>query len=163
MIKKKQIGMSSCLAGQFVRYDGENEYRAELYQTLQQRYQILSFCPEVAIGLTIPRPAIHLRQINQQIRVLDKQTGQKDYTEQLYRYAKLVAQRYPNLHAYIFKQSSPSCGLGKTKLHTANGQFTQQFTDGIFAQQLSSLLPNMLIYTEDSSEILTLLNKNRTF
>ncbi len=154
MTKKKQIGMSSCLVGYSVRYDGKSKYQPILYQNLQQRYQVLSFCPEVAIGLTIPRSAIHLRQINQQIRVLDKQTGQKDYTDQLYRYAKLIAQRYPNLHAYIFKQSSPSCGLGKTKLHTANGQFTRQFTDGIFAQQLSSLLPNMQVYTEDSSELL---------
>lgn len=146
---KIQIGMSSCLAGHFVRYDGESEYQQSLYQQLKEEFSLLTFCPEVAIGLSIPRPPIQLREIDSLIYVRDKQTGKKDYTEALQNYAKLIAKRYPNLLAYIFKQSSPSCGLGKTKLHDENGIFLTQYTDGVFAKQLQQTMPQLLCLTED--------------
>ena len=137
------------MAGKFVRYDGKSEYRNELYQKLAENFSLLTFCPEVAIGQPIPRLPIHIRQTTLGNRAIDKQTGQKDYTIELENYAKLVATRYPNLKAYIFKQSSPSCGLGKTKLHDNQGQFIDAFTDGIFSKILKRKLPKLLVYTED--------------
>ena len=133
----------------FVRYDGESEYQHELYQQLQNRFTVLTFCPEVAIGLSVPRPPIQLRQTLSTIRVVDKQTGQKDYTKALQSYAELVTERYPNLKAYIFKQSSPSCGLGKTKLHDKQGHLVSASSNGIFTDHLIQKLPKLIITSED--------------
>lgn len=148
-MNKKIIGMSSCLAGRYVRYDGDMEYQTELIQMLEKTYSVLTFCPEVAIGMTIPRRPIHLRQVNDCIKVVDKQTGLHDYTAELQDYAELIAKRYPDLRAYIFKQHSPSCGVGKTKLHRATGEFSGGYGDGIFAAALKQALPNLLVVSED--------------
>ena len=149
---KKIIGMSSCLAGYFVRYDGETEYRAYLMQQLQQKYSVLTFCPEVAIGLAVPRAPIHLRHKQGKFYVVDKHSGRQDYTLLLQNYAALIAKRYPSLQAYIFKQSSPSCGVGKTKLHDASGQFINAYDNGVFADELKNKLPKLQVFTEDKLE-----------
>ena len=146
---KEIIGISSCLAGMFVRYDGASEYRHNLYQQLRDKFTVLTFCPEVSIGLPIPRPPIQLRQTSFTPLVVDKKTGKKDYTEALQNYAERVAERYPSLKAYIFKQSSPSCGLGKTKLHDEQGCIISALSNGIFTDRLIQKLPRLIVSSED--------------
>ena len=146
---KKIIGVSSCLAGYFVRYDGKTEYQSELIPLLREKYTVLTFCPEVAIGMPVPRQAIHVRKKGGNICVVNKKTGYGDCTEALQDYAKLIAKRYPSLYAYVFKQYSPSCGVGKTKIHDERGEFLGKYDDGVFAAKLKQALPDLLVYSEE--------------
>jgi len=143
---KKRIGISSCLIGSKVRYDGKDQYHRLIVDSLTEEYELVPFCPEVAIGLGVPRPKIQLVEVNGQIACLDELTHQIDYTEQLNQCCEQQSW-FEGLSGYIFKTKSPSCGLSKVKTDyqgeiIANGQ-------GIFARRLHQLLPELPLIEED--------------
>ena len=140
------IGISSCLIGNKVRYDGLDQYHSGINETLSD-YQLIPFCPEMAIGLGVPRDKIQLVEINQKIVCLDEKTQQIDYTNLLSVSCDSQVAQLKKLSGYIFKTKSPSCGLTKVKtdyqgLIKANGQ-------GIFAKRLITLFPLMPVIEEN--------------
>jgi uncharacterized protein YbgA (DUF1722 family)/uncharacterized protein YbbK (DUF523 family) len=117
VLEKIPIAISSCLLGQEVRYDGGHKHNAYITETLGQYFEYTAFCPEVAIGMGIPRPTIQLVQVGDRIRVRGSKDPQLDVTEQLQAYARSVVPMLDGFCGYIFKRASPSCGMERVKVY----------------------------------------------
>ena len=86
-MKKIPIGISSCLLGQHVRYDGGHKRDAYITGTLSQYFEFHPFCPEMGIGLGTPRPTLHLEKIDKDVRCTGVKDKTIDVTERLRDYA----------------------------------------------------------------------------
>lgn len=148
-VNKPLFVISRCLFGETVRYDAKPQ--ALLDNELQQiskEKQLLPLCPEVAIGLTIPRPPIQLREYADGYHAVVIENPLLDYTQALRDYAAQILKQNPELKGCILKQKSPSCGSGKTKLYDREGQLQQADGWGIFAAELRRLKPELTIRSE---------------
>ena len=141
---KIPIGVSSCLLGEKVRFDGGHKHDPYLTETLSPYFEYVSVCPEVGCGLSIPREAMHLEGTPEAPRLVGIKSG-TDYTEQMQRYCeKTVGElRDKNLHGFIFKSKSPSSGLFHVKLYTPDGNPKTQHTSGLFAHAFTQAFPTL--------------------
>jgi uncharacterized protein YbbK (DUF523 family) len=85
--EKPVVGVGSCLVGESVRYNGGHKRRNLHTENLQDHLQLVSICPEVGIGLGVPRETIHLVEVDGEIRARDSGTQQRDVTDALEAYA----------------------------------------------------------------------------
>lgn len=148
MSARIRIGISSCLLGQEVRYDGGHKYNGYITESLGQFFEFVPFCPEVAIGLGVPRPPIHLVAGKQGVRARGVRNASLDVTEQLAGYAKKVAPTLADVSGYIFKKNSPSCGMQRVKVYRAKGKPSGS-APGIYAGTLMARLPELPCEEED--------------
>lgn len=148
--QKAHVLISSCLAGALVRYDGKPQALGNVLKQLEEQYQLISVCPEVAIGLGMPRPPLHIRQYNGAEHAVLIEDPSVDYTLELRTYAQQVLEQYPNLSGCILKQKSPSCGTGRTKVHNVSGELIAINSWGIFARELQRLRPELIFISEDN-------------
>jgi uncharacterized protein YbbK (DUF523 family) len=136
-----KVGISSCLLGQQVRYDGSDKLSALCTQELGRYFEFVPTCPEAGAGLGIPRPPIRLvgdPAAPRAVRVADPDI---DVTDRLKDYGTA---RLPGLHdlcGYIFTGNSPSCGLFRVKVYQQNGSSYTESGRGIFAAELTRQLP----------------------
>jgi len=133
MIKKIPIGISSCLLGELVRFDGSHKRDAYINGTLTHYFDFRPCCPEVAIGLGIPRPTIHLVKMNNEIRCVGVKDPEFDVTDRLKEYASSQKGFQADLCGYILKKDSPSCGMERVKVYSGNHQPNREGF-GIYAQ-----------------------------
>jgi len=132
-----KIGISSCLLGENVRYDGRNKYDRYIVETLGQYVEFLPVCPETAIGLGTPRPPVRLLDRNGYICAVGVDNPDIDITEALNGFGKKQAVVLNTVCGYIFKSRSPSCGLTDTPISTAPrgtsgaGLYTRQVIEAI--------------------------------
>ncbi|MDR4495630.1 MAG: YbgA family protein [Nitrospirales bacterium] len=141
---KPRIGISQCLLGDEVRYDGGHKRDAFLTDVLAPFVEWIPVCPEVEAGLGTPREAMHLAGDPAAPRLLTIRT-RVDHTATLKTFSQRRVQELhtSDLDGYIFKKSSPSCGVHRVKVYTEKGQPSKRGT-GIFAaafQQSFPLLP----------------------
>jgi len=106
---KITIGVSSCLLGENVRYDGANKLN-DMALTVGKQFNCISLCPEVAIGLGVPRSAIKLFSHANSTRALVSEHPFEDISQKLRQYAQEVGAQYTKLCGYVAKSGSPSCG-----------------------------------------------------
>ncbi len=139
MIKKIPIGISSCLLGQNVRYDGGKKLDNYITGTLSAYFDFQPFCPEVSIGLGTPRPPIHLVKNDNGLRCVNIKNPEIDLTDQLHSYAEHQQNLYVSLCGYILKKSSPSCGMEMVKVFS--GTQSQKNGVGIYAEEMMRLNP----------------------
>jgi len=142
-----QLGVSSCLLGHKVRYDGDHQYQPLIEQYLTRRFSLIHFCPEMAIGLGVPRPKIQLVSKAHQIVCLDQATETTDYTGQLAACCDSQKHWLDDICGYVFKTKSPSCGV--TKVKTRIGHSLQPVGQGIFARELLERYPKIPVIEED--------------
>jgi len=116
-----RIGVSSCLLGQEVRYDGGHKHSGYITQTLARHFEFVPFCPEVAIGLGIPRPPIRLVQTPSGVRARGVDQPDRDVTDALIAYGARIAGEIGGFSGYLFKKGSPSCGMERVKIYTEQG------------------------------------------
>lgn len=147
--KKPQFLISSCLAGALVRYDGQAQALGNELSLLEKKYQLISVCPEIAIGLGVPRPPMHIRKYEDGEHAVLIKDPRVDYTQSLRDYAQQVLTQHPKLAGCILKQKSPSCGTGRTKQHNAEGELIALDGWGIFARELKQLSTNLIFVSED--------------
>lgn len=144
------IGLSSCLAGERVRFDGGHKHYSYITQTLGNYFTFRPFCPEVDIGLGIPRPTIKLiASDNNQIICVDSKTGSHDYTAQLRESANRQQAWHADLCGYIFKKDSPSCGMERVKVQ--KNSMVERRGQGIYAATFMQNFP--LIPTEEEGRL----------
>ena len=141
---KPRLGISQCLLGDTVRYDGGHKRDAFLTDVLAPFVEWLPVCPEVEAGLGTPREAMHLAGNPTAPQLLTIRTH-LDLTSTLQDFSQRRVQELQesDLDGYIFKKSSPSCGVYRVKVYTEKGQPSKQGT-GIFSaafQQAFPLLP----------------------
>ena len=141
MHEKIKMGISSCLLGEKVRYDGGNKLDRFITNTLGQYFECVQVCPECEYGLPIPREPLHLVGRPESPRLITIKTG-IDHTEKMLRWAekKLGELAQKNLCGFIFKSKSPSSGIGGVKVHTPSGIPSQRGV-GIFGGAFMKRFP----------------------
>jgi uncharacterized protein YbgA (DUF1722 family)/uncharacterized protein YbbK (DUF523 family) len=128
-----KIGVSSCLLGEKVRYDGGHKLDRYITETLGLFFEYVPVCPEVEYGLTIPREALRLVGDPASPKLVTIRSG-VDHTDGMQRWAerKLDDLAHEGLSGFIFKSRSPSSGLKGVKVYTKDGMPSHSGT-GIFA------------------------------
>jgi len=116
------IGVSRCLRGDAVRYDGGHRRQAWLVERLAAFAELVPVCPEVAIGLGVPRPPIQLVREADGIHARGVEDPSQDVTEPLARHARLQWNGQPALDGWIFKSRSPSCGVSGVPVFDPAGE-----------------------------------------
>ena len=138
-----RLGVSACLIGAKVRFDGGHKRNRFLIEELGSHFEFVPFCPEVAIGMGTPRPSIRLVGDVEAPRALGSRDDGLDVTDALQAYSANRARRLEGLSGFIFKKDSPSCGMERVKVYSDKGM-PQREGVGIFAravQQANPLLP----------------------
>jgi len=137
------VGVSACLLGQRVRYDGRDKYTSLIAEELKQYCQLIAVCPEVEIGLGIPRAKIQLTQVGSIIKVLKMDELNVDVADQLADFAVRFINQY-SLSGLVLQDKSPSCGVGNTKLFSQSGEEIG-VSSGIFAKTIMQLSPDLIV------------------
>lgn len=145
---KPTIAISSCIIGQRVRYDGEIKLFNELHQHLQQHFKLLAVCPEVEIGLSVPRPPVQLTGDILQPRMTGRDDPSLDVTDSMRAFCATKPQQLTNICGYVFKSNSPSCGLKNIPV-TVDGKIIADNQRGLFAQAILNLWPNLPVCDEN--------------
>ena len=146
--QKIRLGVSSCLLGETVRYDGGHKRDAFLTDTLGPFVEWVPVCPEMEIGLGVPRPPIRLVGHPQTPRLVVEKTGE-DLTARMQRWAsgRIAGLGALGLHGYVLKRSSPSCGLVRVRVHGEDGS-PDRAGRGMFAAALTDALPLLPVEEE---------------
>ena len=146
MIEKIPVGVSSCLIGEEVRFNGGHKRHHLTSDVLANYFQYTAFCPEVAIGMPTPREAIRIINLDDEIRVVGTKTKSLDVTDELRAVADQQAHWHQHLYGYIVKKDSPSCGLTRVKTYT--NDHPKRDGVGIYTAQMKKNFPNMPIEEE---------------
>ena len=141
MAPKKSIAISACLLGYAVRYDGAHQRNEIIIQQLGEHFNIIPVCPEVEIGLSVPREKIELHQRGMKIHLLSSRQPVIDLTEQMIEYASIFLKNH-QISGVILKDKSPSCGVKNCKQYDEAGDMQRKGT-GIFAARIMQLEPNL--------------------
>lgn len=141
------LGVSSCLLGHEVRFDSSHKHNRYLTDTLGEYFDFQPFCPEVAIGLGIPRPPIRLVRIADHIRVRGVNEPDKDVTDELVNYSQQAASQCTNISGYIFKSKSPSCGMERVKVYSEQGNPVDS-SSGVYAAGIMQHYPSLPVEEE---------------
>lgn len=143
-----RLGISSCLLGEPVRFDGGHKRDAFLTESLAPFVEWVPVCPEEEAGLGTPREAMRLVDSLGGVRLLTVRT-RRDCTEQLARQAAVRVQELAELalDGYVLKKDSPSCGLTRVKIYSEAG-LASRTGRGIFADALCSALPALPVEEE---------------
>ncbi|MGY3943933.1 YbgA family protein [Aeromonas tecta] len=137
---KIKVGISACLLGQAVRFDGGHKRSSFCERELGAHFDYHAVCPEMAIGLGAPRAAIRLVKRHGEIRALAS-NGSFDVTEQLIAFSEQQAGRLDFLSGYILCAKSPSCGMERVRIYGANNEGSAKEGVGLFAQALMAANP----------------------
>jgi len=144
---KIPVGISSCLLGHEVRYDGAHKYHSYIERTLGQYFEFRAFCPEVEAGLGIPRPCVQLRETSPGvIRCVGVKDHGFDVTERLEQASAKQADWLAELCGYILKKDSPSCGMERVKVY--KNDIPARCGTGIFAGFIQRRFPYLPIEEE---------------
>lgn len=144
-----RIGVSSCLLGEEVRYNGGHKRDPFLTGLLGRYVEWVPVCPEVEVGLGTPRPAMRLVRIGQDTRMITPETG-ADHTGAMRTYSarRLEELAGEGLAGYILKKDSPSCGMERVKLYPAAGGAPNKESRGLFADALMRRFPDLPVEEE---------------
>jgi uncharacterized protein YbbK (DUF523 family) len=146
--KKITVGISSCLLGERVRYDGGDKYDLLINTQLAELFEFRPCCPEMAIGLGVPREPIQLVRTVSGIRVRGVNNPDIDVTRKLQAYGSSTATEFADIGGYIFKARSPSCGMTGVTVWTEQGMQDGLDGSGAFAAALTSARPGLPVTDE---------------
>lgn len=148
-----RVGVSSCLLGQAVRYDGGHARDRFLTDRLSRYVEWVPVCPEVEVGMGVPRPALHLVAVELQagernvreggLRLVSPRDG-RDHTDAMTSYARrrAAALREAGLSGYVFKSRSPSCGLFRLPIYS-HGRVSRRDARGLFSGEMLRAMPRL--------------------
>jgi len=148
-MEKIKIGISSCLLGNNVRYDGQHKLDHFLADTLSLWCEYVPVCPEVECGLPIPRESMRLVGTVEDPRLVTGRT-KTDHTERMMNWAgaRLEALAGEDLVAFIFKTKSPSSGMRGVKVYNEAGQSISYSGQGLFARAFINRFPDIPVEDE---------------
>jgi uncharacterized protein YbgA (DUF1722 family)/uncharacterized protein YbbK (DUF523 family) len=150
-MEKIKLGISTCLLGENVRYDGGHKLDRFLTDTLGQYVEYIPVCPEVECGLPVPREPMHLEGDPGSPRLVTTHTKQ-DMTDRMVRWAnkRVVALEIEDLCGFIFKSNSPSSGMERVKVYNEKGMPVKKGV-GIFVRIFIEHFP--LLPVEDEGRL----------
>lgn len=132
-----------------MRYDGQIKTYPNLVYFIQQNFEIIAVCPEVEIGLSVPRPAIQLRGNINNIKLIGRDDPNINVTDDMQNFCNRKPSQLNLIQAYIFKSKSPSCGVKNIPLFNEQGKMTDT-TRGVFVSAMLQHYPNLPITDEQS-------------
>jgi uncharacterized protein YbgA (DUF1722 family)/uncharacterized protein YbbK (DUF523 family) len=150
-MEKIKLGISTCLLGENVRYDGGHKLDRFLTDTLGQYVEYIPVCPEVECGLGVPRESMHLEGDPDSPRLVTIRT-KRDMTDRMSQWAleRVVALEKEDLCGFIFKSDSPSSGMERVKVYNEKGMPVKKGV-GIFARIFMEHFP--LLPVEDEGRL----------
>ncbi|MEC8858636.1 MAG: DUF523 and DUF1722 domain-containing protein [Pseudomonadota bacterium] len=144
--QKIPVGISACLVGEEVRFNGGHKQHSYIQRTLGQYFEFRTFCPEVDIGLGIPRRPIRLVKREDEVRCVDFEDDTLDYTDKLTASADAQAHWVGEMCGFILKKDSPSCGMERVKVY-GPGHAPREGA-GIFAARMMERFPELPVEEE---------------
>ncbi|MET0064763.1 MAG: DUF523 and DUF1722 domain-containing protein [Candidatus Thiodiazotropha sp.] len=148
MTTKPLLGISACLLGHKVRYDGGHKADAFILNQLGAHFDYRPLCPETGIGLGVPRPTIRLMGDPESPRLVGVEDPHWDLTDRMQAYADEQTPQLADLCGFILKKNSPSCGMERVKVYSAKGGPAPRKGTGIFAHALMQAWPNLPVEEE---------------
>ena len=137
------LAVSECLTGAPVRYDGGHRASAWPLEALQELYAFRPICPEVGIGLGVPRAPIRLVGAAASPRAVGVEDASLDVTDRLRGFAQARLPELDDVHGYVFKARSPSCGVRGVALHPDSNSPAAPNGTGIFAAEIARARPDV--------------------
>ncbi len=153
-----RVGISACLLGERVRYDATHRLDADLLAFFAGIFELVPLCPEVAIGLSVPREPIHLvgpppgRGMSKAppVRAVGNRTPRLDVTDALTEYGQRMARELTDISGYVFKARSPSCGVDSVNVYSVtNDHIPTHRGAGLYAEALRVGLPQLPIAEDE--------------
>ncbi len=147
-MEEVRLGISRCLLGEAVRYDGGHKLDRFLRDTLGQYVEYVPVCPEVECGLGVPREAMHLEGDPDAPRLITTRT-RRDMTDQMLAWAhrRVVELEDEGLCGFIFKSNSPSSGMERVKITNQSGM-PRKVGRGVFAGIFMKHFPSLPVEEE---------------
>lgn len=143
---KIKVGVSSCLLGERVRFDSGHKKDKFIKDTLSDYFTLEPFCPEVNIGMTIPREPIRLIATENQTRCVGTKDANLDVTDKLEASAEKQKEWHATLSGYILKKDSPSCGMERVKVYSKGAP--SRTGVGIYANRMMKNFPHLPVEEE---------------
>jgi uncharacterized protein YbgA (DUF1722 family)/uncharacterized protein YbbK (DUF523 family) len=143
-----RIGISACLLGESVRYDGGHKRDAFLTDVLAEYVEWAPVCPELEMGLGVPREPIQLERKNDLIQLVGTKS-RTDHTRSMKQWSqrRLTQLAKEDLSGYILKKNSPSCGMERVRVYDKNG-VPSRTGRGLFAEALLERFGNLPVEEE---------------
>ena len=147
-MKPIPVGISACLLGDEVRFDGGHKRNNFLAKVIGDYIEWVDVCPEVGAGLGVPRESMRLVADGSSVRVIGNRTD-TDYTEPLVSYSNTAVTRLVDreLRGFVLKKGSPSCGVERVRVYDGNKSPSGNGR-GVFAERLIEALPNLPVEEE---------------
>ncbi|MGE3298611.1 MAG: YbgA family protein [Porticoccaceae bacterium] len=149
--EKIPVGISSCLLGEAVRHDGGHKRNDEILETLGRWFDLQPCCPEVAIGMGVPRPPVRLVRTAEGVRARGVRDPTLDVTDALEACARDRRDWHARLCGYIFKKDSPSCGVTGVRIYPEDSEAPEPDGTGLYAARLMASFP--LLPVEDECHL----------
>ncbi len=144
--EKIPLGISSCLLGEKVRFDGGHKQNRYILDTLGQYFSFRPFCPELAIGLGVPRETIRLVTDGDDVRAVGNKSADLDVTLPLTEAAHAQRDWHREIFGYIVKKDSPSCGMERVKVY--RGEMAQRDGAGLYTATMMQNFPTLPVEEE---------------
>ena len=155
---KPLVGVSRCLLGDAVRYDGRSKANTIVIEKLGEIFTLVPVCPEVEAGLSVPRPPVQLTSSINNPKLTGRDDASLDVTNIMQRYCNTKPAELDHLSGFIFKSRSPSCGLNSTPVFI-DGLCVTETARGVFARRLCEAYPNLPVIEDNELEDKNLLGK----
>ena len=148
LISRPRLGISACLLGQKVRFDGGHKQDAFLCETFGCFVDWIPVCPEIEVGMGVPRETVRLTGKPGDPKMIAERSG-KDWTVAMKRFAAIRANELADLRlsGYVFKKNSPSCGLERVRVYDPKDMPTRRGR-GLFAAAIMARLPLLPVEEE---------------
>ncbi|MDT8371640.1 MAG: 2-thiouracil desulfurase family protein [Gammaproteobacteria bacterium] len=148
---KIKVGISSCLLGHEVRFDGGHKHSRLCTESLSRYFDFVAECPEVGAGMTIPRRPIRLIGDVTAPKSVYVHDNSVDFTDKIIDFGKQKAKEHHDLCGYIFMKNSPSCGVFRVKVYQENGYPAAEPGQGLYSKQI--MAANPLLPVEESGRL----------
>lgn len=148
-----RIGISACLLGEHVRWDGGHKRNRFLTDIFGRFVEWVPVCPEVESGMGVPREPIRLVRERGELRMIAEKSG-RDYTKMMRAWAKrrVCELAGMGLCGYVLKKDSPSCGMKRVRVYGPRGGPASRSGRGLFAQVLMEELESLPVEEEGRLE-----------
>ena len=145
---RPKVGISACLLGQKVRYDGGHKRDLFLTELFGEFVDFVPVCPEVEAGMGVPRESVRLVSVSSEVKMIAEKSG-TDWTTAMNRLAakRLSEIDSVGLSGYVFKKNSPSCGIERVRLYDSKGM-PKGTSRGLFAAALTRRWPLLPVEEE---------------
>ena len=152
MHEKPLVGVSRCLLGHAVRYDGDSKSSSIVIEALGELFELMPVCPEVEAGLSVPRPPVQLTGSVDNPRMTGRDDPELDITGLMRAYCATRPDALRCLCGFVFKSRSPSCGLNSTPVYIDDACVSET-SRGVFARAMTATYPDLPVIEETELEV----------